>query len=194
MPVMGDLVNVSVGTVPEVSPSPDMSELDEITTKVRQGLGSVVVLFSGVSGTGKTMAAKVLAEKLGSQVVRIDSSTLVSKYIGETEKNLRRVLEEASKSGSILLFDEADALFGKRTEVKDSHDRYGKRTEVKDSHDRYGKRTEVGDARDRYANQAVSHLLAWLENEFGLMILSTNLAESIDRTLVRRLHLIIEFS
>jgi SpoVK/Ycf46/Vps4 family AAA+-type ATPase len=157
-----------------------MSELDEITSKVRQGLGSVVVLFSGVSGTGKTMAAKVLAEKLGSHLVRIDSSTLVSKYIGETEKNLRRVLEEASKSGSILLFDEADALFGKRTEVKDSHDRYGKRTEVKDSH-------------DRYANQAVSYLLAWLENEFGLMILSTNLAENIDRTLVRRLHLIIEF-
>ena len=145
-----------------------MSELDEITTKVRQGLGSVVVLFSGSPATGKTMAAKVLAEKLGSHVVRIDSSTLVSKYIGETEKNLRRVLEEASKSGSILLFDEADALFGKRTEVKDSH--------------------------DRSANQAVSYLLAWLENEFGLMILSTNLAESIDRTLVRRLHLIIEFS
>jgi len=194
MPVVGDLVNVSVGTVTEVSPSPDMSELDEITTKVRQGLGSVVVLFSGVSGTGKTMAAKVLAEKLGSQVVRIDSSTLVSKYIGETEKNLRRVLEEASKSGSILLFDEADALFGKRTEVKDSHDRHGKRTEVKDSHDRHAKRTEVKDSHDRYANQAVSHLLAWLENGFGLMILSTNLAESVDRTLVRRLHLIIEFS
>jgi SpoVK/Ycf46/Vps4 family AAA+-type ATPase len=86
--------------------------------------GCISVLFAGESGTGKTMAAEVLAQELRLDLYRIDLSSVVSKYIGETEKNLRRVFDAAEDSGAILLFDEADALFGKRSEVRDSHDRY----------------------------------------------------------------------
>src|SRR5918999_530797 len=88
-----------------------------------RGLG-MGALFAGPSGTGKTMAAEVLARELELDLYRIDLSSVVSKYIGETEKNLRRVFDAAEEGGAILLFDEADALFGKRSEVKDSHDRY----------------------------------------------------------------------
>src|SRR5262249_2166370 len=91
--------------------------------KGSRGLG-ISALFAGPSGTGKTMAAEVLAEELSLDLYRIDLSQVVSKYIGETEKNLRRVFEAADESAAILLFDEADALFGKRSDVKDSHDRY----------------------------------------------------------------------
>src|SRR5262249_5136087 len=122
-----------------ILPDPQKSMLRQISAHVRQrlkvyeewgfagkgarGLG-ISALFAGESGTGKTMAAEVLANTLHLDLYRIDLSSVVSKYIGETEKNLRRVFDAAEDSGAILLFDEADALFGKRSEVKDSHDRY----------------------------------------------------------------------
>src|SRR5207245_30617 len=115
------------------------------------GLG-ICVLFAGPSGTGKTTAAEVLAGALQLDLYRIDLSAVVSKYIGETEKNLRRIFDAAEQSGAILLFDEADALFGKRGEVKDSH--------------------------DRYANIEVSYLLQRMETYPGLAILTTNLKQS----------------
>ncbi len=125
-----------------------------------RGLG-VSALFAGPSGTGKTLAAEVLAHELNMDLYRIDLSSLVSKYIGETEKNLRRIFDAAETGGSILLFDEADALFGKRTEVKDSH--------------------------DRYANIEASYLLQRMEEYHGLAILTTNLKESIDSAFLRRI-------
>ena len=109
-------------------------------------------LFAGASGTGKTMAAEVLARELGLDLYRIDLRRVVSKYIGETEKNLRRLFDAAEASGAILLFDEADALFGKRSEVKDSH--------------------------DRYANIEVSYLLQRMEAYRGLAILTTNMQQA----------------
>ena len=121
--------------------------------KSARGLG-ISALFAGESGTGKTMAAEVLARELKLDLYRIDLSAVVSKYIGETEKNLRRVFDAAEDSGAILLFDEADALFGKRSEVKDSH--------------------------DRYANIEVSYLLQRMESYRGLAILTTNLKASLD--------------
>ncbi len=121
--------------------------------KGARGLG-ISALFAGESGTGKTMAAEVLARELQLDLYRIDLSAVVSKYIGETEKNLRRVFDAAEDSGAILLFDEADALFGKRSEVKDSH--------------------------DRYANIEVSYLLQRMESYRGLAILTTNLKTALD--------------
>ncbi len=118
--------------------------------KSARGLG-ISALFAGASGTGKTMAAEVLANELALDLYRIDLSAVVSKYIGETEKNLRRVFDAAEDGGAILLFDEADALFGKRSEVKDSH--------------------------DRYANIEVSYLLQRMEAYRGLAILTTNMQE-----------------
>jgi len=126
-----------------------------------------VLLFSGGSGTRKTMAAELLAKQLGKPLKRIDLSGIISKYIGETEKNLNRILSEAEKSDYILLFDEADALFGKRSQVRDAH--------------------------DRYANQAVSFLLTKLESYNGLAILSTNLKTKIDSAFLRRIHSVIKF-
>jgi hypothetical protein len=131
-----------------------------------RGLG-VSALFSGPSGTGKTMAAEVLARELRLDLYRIDLSTVVSKYIGETEKNLRRVFDAADEGGAILLFDEADALFGKRSEVKDSH--------------------------DRYANIEVSYLLQRMEAYRGLAILTTNLKDSLDSAFLRRLRFVVQF-
>ena len=132
----------------------------------RSGVG-VSALFCGESGTGKTLAAEVIATELGLDLYRIDLSSVVSKYIGETEKNLRRVFDAAEDSGSILLFDEADALFGKRSEVKDSH--------------------------DRYANIEVSYLLQRMEAYRGLAILTTNMKTSLDRAFQRRLRFIVTF-
>ena len=134
--------------------------------KGTRGLG-VAALFSGPSGTGKTMAAEILANELQLDLFRIDLSQLVSKYIGETEKNLARVFAGAEASGAILLFDEADALFGKRSDVKDSH--------------------------DRYANVEVSYLLQQMEAYRGLAVLTTNLRNSLDRAFLRRLRFVIEF-
>jgi hypothetical protein len=135
-------------------------------TKGDRGLG-ISALFSGVSGTGKTMAAEVLANELNLDLYRIDLSAVVSKYIGETEKNLRRVFDAAEEGGAILLFDEADALFGKRSEVKDSH--------------------------DRYANIEVSYLLQRMEAYRGLAILTTNLKSALDTAFLRRIRFILQF-
>ncbi len=131
-----------------------------------RGLG-ISALFSGASGTGKTMAAEVLAQELRLDLYRIDLSAVVSKYIGETEKNLRRIFDTAETGGAILLFDEADALFGKRTEVKDSH--------------------------DRHANVEVSYLLQRMEAYQGLAILTTNLKGSLDQAFLRRIRFVIAF-
>ena len=131
-----------------------------------RGLG-VTALFSGVSGTGKTLAAEVVANDLRLDLYRIDLSGVVSKYIGETEKNLRRVFDAAEESGSILLFDEADALFGKRSDVKDSH--------------------------DRYANIEVSYLLQRMEAYRGVAILTTNARESLDNAFLRRIRFAVQF-
>ena len=131
-----------------------------------RGLG-ISALFAGASGTGKTMAAEVLANELRLDLYRIDLSQVVSKYIGETEKNLRRVFDAAEEGGAILLFDEADALFGKRSEVKDSH--------------------------DRYANIEVSYLLQRMEAYRGLAILTTNLKNALDTAFLRRIRFIVQF-
>ncbi|HZT60725.1 MAG TPA: ATP-binding protein [Pyrinomonadaceae bacterium] len=131
-----------------------------------RGLG-ISALFAGSSGTGKTMAAEVLAGDLRLDLYRIDLSQVVSKYIGETEKNLRRVFDAAEESGAVLLFDEADALFGKRSEVKDSH--------------------------DRYANIEVSYLLQRMESYRGLAILTTNLKTALDTAFMRRLRFVVHF-
>ncbi|HEY9653312.1 MAG TPA: ATP-binding protein [Coleofasciculaceae cyanobacterium] len=135
-------------------------------SKGGRGLG-ISALFSGASGTGKTMAAEVMANELKLDLYRIDLSAVVSKYIGETEKNLRRIFDAAEAGGAILLFDEADALFGKRTEVKDSH--------------------------DRHANVEVSYLLQRMEAYQGLAILTTNLKESLDKAFLRRIRFVIKF-
>jgi hypothetical protein len=135
-------------------------------TTTARGLG-IAALFVGSSGTGKTLAAEVLATELRLDLYRIDLSQVVSKYIGETEKNLRRVFDAAEDGGAILLFDEADALFGKRSEVKDSH--------------------------DRYANIEVGYLLQRMEAYRGLAILTTNLKESIDQAFLRRIRFTVHF-
>lgn len=134
--------------------------------KGSRGLG-MSALFAGASGTGKTMAAEVLAQELRLDLYRIDLSSVVSKYIGETEKNLRRVFDAAEEGGAILLFDEADALFGKRSEVKDSH--------------------------DRYANIEVSYLLQRMESYRGMAILTTNMKSALDTAFLRRLRFIVQF-
>ena len=127
----------------------------------------ISALFTGGSGTGKTMAAEVLASELDLDLYRIDLSQVVSKYIGETEKNIRRVFDAAEEGGAILLFDEADALFGKRSEVKDSH--------------------------DRYANIEISYLLQRMEAYRGLAILTTNMKKALDTAFMRRIRFIVDF-
>ncbi|OQY48492.1 MAG: hypothetical protein B6242_02165 [Anaerolineaceae bacterium 4572_78] len=131
-----------------------------------RGLG-MTVLFAGDSGTGKTMAAEILANHLNLNLYRIDLSSVVSKYIGETEKNLRQLFDAAEDGGAILFFDEADALFGKRGEVKDSH--------------------------DRYANIEVNYLLQRMESYQGLAILATNLKSGLDDAFTRRLRFSVVF-
>jgi SpoVK/Ycf46/Vps4 family AAA+-type ATPase len=165
-----------------ILPEPQKQIVRELVAHVRQrsqvydrwgfagrsnrGLG-ISALFSGSSGTGKTMAAGAMAQELKLDLYRIDLSSVVSKYIGETEKNLRRVFDAAEAGGVILLFDEADALFGKRSDVKDSH--------------------------DRYANMEVSYLLQRMEAYRGLAILTTNLKESIDQAFLRRIRFVVRF-
>jgi len=135
--------------------------------KMNRGLG-ISTLFSGESGTGKTMAAEVLANELRLNLYRIDLSQVVSKYIGETEKNLRQLFDAAEDGGAILFFDEADALFGKRSEVRDSH--------------------------DRYANIEINYLLQRMEEYRGLAILATNMKSALDQAFVRRLRFIVNFA
>jgi SpoVK/Ycf46/Vps4 family AAA+-type ATPase len=127
----------------------------------------VIALLAGNSGTGKTMAADVMANALGLDLYRIDLSAVVSKYIGETEKNLDAIFREAERSNAILFFDEADALFGKRSEVKDAH--------------------------DRYANIETAYLLQRMEEYSGIVILATNLKMNLDEAFVRRLHFVVDF-
>ena len=134
------------------------------TVSTTQGLK---VLFAGESGTGKTMAAQVLAAELGLDLFRVDLSTIVSKYIGETEKNLERIFSAADGSNAILFFDEADALFGKRSEVSDSH--------------------------DRYSNIEVAYLLQRIEVYPGVVILATNFKRNIDDAFIRRLDFVVDF-
>jgi SpoVK/Ycf46/Vps4 family AAA+-type ATPase len=134
--------------------------------KMNRGLG-ISALFAGPSGTGKTMAAEVLANDLRLNLYRIDLSQVVSKYIGETEKNLRQLFDAAEDGGAILFFDEADALFGKRSEVKDSH--------------------------DRYANIEINYLLQRMEEYRGLAILATNMKSALDQAFMRRLRFVVNF-
>lgn len=134
--------------------------------KMNRGLG-ISTLFAGESGTGKTMAAEVIANDLRLNLYRIDLSAVVSKYIGETEKNLRRLFDAAEDGGAILFFDEADALFGKRSEVKDSH--------------------------DRYANIETNYLLQRMEAYRGLAILATNMKSALDPAFLRRLRFVVNF-
>jgi hypothetical protein len=132
----------------------------------RRGLG-LTVLFAGASGTGKTLASETVARALGYPLYRVDLSALVSKFIGETEKNLETVLDAADRDGVVLLFDEADALFGRRSTIRDSH--------------------------DRYANQEVSYLLQRLESFEGLAILTSNLPDAIDPAFSRRFRFVVSF-
>jgi ATPase family associated with various cellular activities (AAA) len=134
--------------------------------KLSLGKGAIA-LFTGDSGTGKTLSAEILAKDLGLDLYKVDLALVVSKYIGETEKNLSRVFQEARDSNAILFFDEADALFGKRSEVKDAH--------------------------DRYANIEINYLLQRVEEYEGVIILASNLSKNIDPAFLRRLHFSIEF-
>lgn len=129
--------------------------------------GGPVVLFAGASGTGKSFAAEGLARALGKSLYRVDLGLLVSKYIGETEKNLNHLFDAAAATNVVLLFDEADSLFGKRGEVRD--------------------------ARDRYANMEVGHLLSRVERHTGVCILTTNLRNNLDTAFIRRFHFVIDF-
>jgi hypothetical protein len=134
--------------------------------RIAQGQG-LTALFSGDPGTGKTMAAQVMARDLGQELYRVDLSRVMSKYIGETEKNLSRLFDDARASGAILFFDEADALFGKRSEVKDAH--------------------------DRYANLEIGYLLQRMEEHVGTTILATNRMRDLDEAFTRRFHFILDF-
>ncbi|HLX34133.1 MAG TPA: ATP-binding protein [Candidatus Limnocylindrales bacterium] len=165
-----------------VLPPEVTSQLGELASRARQrdrvidqwGVGSrgargrgITALFAGESGTGKTLAAEVIAAELGLDLYVIDLSTVVDKYIGETEKNLDRIFAEADRVNGVLLFDEADAIFGKRSEVKD--------------------------ARDRYANVEVAYLLQRMERFDGLAILTTNLRANLDDAFTRRIDVIVDF-
>jgi hypothetical protein len=165
-----------------VLPAPQLAMLRDITRQLRhrdrvyrewgfgeassRGLG-LCALFTGDSGTGKTMAAEAIANEAQLDLYRIDLATVVSKYIGETEKNLKRLFDAAEASGALLLFDEADALFGKRSEVKDSH--------------------------DRYANIDIAYLLQRIEAYRGLAILTTNMKSALDRSFMRRIRFVVQF-
>ena len=165
-----------------VLPADAMQQLRDLASQVEQrdrvyeqwGFGAklsrgrgIVALFAGPSGTGKTMAAEVLAHRLDLDLYRIDLAGVISKFIGETEKNLKRVFDAAEQSGAILFFDEADALFGKRSEVRDSH--------------------------DRYANIEINYLLQRMEDYRGLAILATNRKSLLDQAFLRRLRFLIDF-
>jgi len=165
-----------------VLPSEQLQQIQELASQVEQrgrvyeqwGFGAklnrgkgIAALFAGPSGTGKTMAAEVLAHHLDLDLYRIDLASVISKYIGETEKNLRRLFEAAEAGGAILFFDEADALFGKRSEVRDSH--------------------------DRYANIEINYLLQRMEDYRGLAILATNRKSLLDQAFLRRLRFLVDF-
>lgn len=127
----------------------------------------VLGLFAGESGTGKTLSAEVVAAELGLDLYVVQLSSVVDKYVGETEKNLERIFSEADRTDAVLLFDEADAVFGKRSEVKDAH--------------------------DKYANMESAYLLQRLESFDGIALLTTNLRANIDEAFTRRLDLVVDF-
>jgi hypothetical protein len=180
--VLAQRVDARAGWADLVLPDPQVDTLRQIAIHVRQravvndrwgfaakharGLG-MTALFAGSSGTGKTMAAEILAADLDLDLYKVDLASVVSKYIGETEKNLRAIFDGAEQSGAVLLFDEADALFGKRSEVRDSH--------------------------DRYANLEISYLLQRMESYRGVAILTTNMQHAIDPAFLRRIHFIVQF-
>jgi AAA+ superfamily predicted ATPase len=179
---MARKVEAKYGWADLVLPADQLSQLEEICEQVKHrhvvygewgfdrklSLGKGLnALFAGPPGTGKTMAAEVIARELHLDLFKIDLSQVVSKYIGETEKNLDRIFREARASYAILFFDEADALFGKRSEVKDAH--------------------------DRYANIEVGYLLQKMEEYDGIAVLATNLRHHMDDAFVRRMHVIVEF-
>lgn len=165
-----------------VLPKDTLAQLQELCQQVRYrsqvyhdwgfeqrlSLGKgTIALFTGESGTGKTLSAEVLAKELELELYQVDLAQVVSKYIGETEKNLNRLFEDAQSSNAILFFDEADALFGKRSEIKDAH--------------------------DRYANIEINYLLQRVETYEGVILLTSNLSKNIDSAFLRRLHFSIEF-
>ena len=164
-----------------VVPETTMTELRHVAVAIRQrdtvmsayGVGNrtrsngAAVLFAGPSGTGKTLAASVIARELDAELYRVNLATVVSKYIGETEKNLERVFRAAQRSGVVLLFDEADAIFGKRSEIKDAH--------------------------DRYANLETAYLLQRIELHPGPVILTTNVRHHLDPAFLRRFAAIVQF-
>ncbi|MBT0772885.1 ATP-binding protein [Kineosporia sp. J2-2] len=175
-------ITPGVGWADLVLPAEPLAALRELVVRARQrdrvlgewlmrsggGRGrGVVALFAGGSGTGKTMSAEVVAADLGMDLYVVDLSTVVDKYIGETEKNLERIFSEADRTDAVLLFDEADAVFGKRSEVKDSH--------------------------DKHANMQSAYLLQRLEQFDGLAVLTTNLRANIDEAFTRRLDLVVDF-
>jgi hypothetical protein len=172
-------IEVRAGWNDLILPPPQLHMLKDLITQMRHravvqlewefaGRGAgITALFAGGSGAGKTLAAEVIAHELDIDLYRIDLASIVSKYIGETEKNLRHLFAGAERSGVALLFDEADALFGKRSEVRDSH--------------------------DRYANIEVSYLLQRMESYRGLAILTTNIKNAVDTAFYRRFRVIIEF-
>lgn len=179
-PNMAKLITTELNWEDLVLPESTMSDIDEILNwvktenKLRDNAHlrkwlkpGFRTLFSGPSGTGKTMVATLLGKAVNRPVYRINLSTVASKYIGETEKNLAKVFDHAENNNWILFFDEADALFGKRTNVKDSH--------------------------DKYANQEVSYLLQRIEDFPGLVILSSNFKNNIDDAFMRRFQSIVAF-
>jgi SpoVK/Ycf46/Vps4 family AAA+-type ATPase len=145
---------------------PVTNKLKAIAENLCAGKGGVA-LFTGPAGTGKTLSAQVLANELSRDLYRVDLSAVVSKYIGETEKNLHRIFEQAQASNAILFFDEADALFGKRTDVKDAH--------------------------DRYANLETGYLLQRIEEYPGLVILTSNLSDAFDDAFTQRVAWVVDF-
>ncbi|MER6592468.1 ATP-binding protein, partial [Micromonospora purpureochromogenes] len=175
-------VEPAVGWVDLVLPDPVLEQLRELAMRVRHrdrvlggwrmrpggGRGrGVTALFAGDSGTGKTMSAEVVAADLGVDLYVVDLSTVVDKYVGETEKNLERIFTEAAGVNGVLLFDEADAIFGKRSEVRDAH--------------------------DRYANLESAYLLQRMESFDGVAILTSNLRANLDEAFTRRLDVIVDF-
>jgi len=141
-------------------PASVQTAIKRLAPRLKQARGGVCVVFEGRAGTGKTMAASLLATSLGRQAYEVDLAAVMSKYIGETEKNLNKLFATASANHWVLLFDEADALFGKRSEVKDSH--------------------------DRYANMETSYLLQRLEAYQGIWILTSNARLQLDSALKKR--------
>ena len=157
-----------IGTFRQIAQKTRQSGLSGRTGELTSSSSGVLALFYGSSGTRKTMAAEVIARELRTNLYRVNLNQVVSKYIGETEKNLSRIFEADQKRRSVLLFDEADALLGKRSEVKDRH--------------------------DRYANIEVSYLLSKVEAHRGLVILTTNRKEDFDPKTLCRVKYLLEFS